>query len=172
LNVLIAWLSDRGVEVVHDVCGRHVTAYGKRLAPNGARRKMGVVRAFMTFTRLREARRQRVDTATVEDHPGFPTDAVTGGHFVWVPVGDQGVELRKSLGGKRSPMSDDRQLLPLQEIHKTRIHMPYSQLLRLARLGRLPVRKFGKSYYGDPQEVMASLLPPVPEVAAKSGRKP
>ena len=66
----------------------------------------------------------------------------------------------------------DRQLLPLQEIHKTRIHMPYSQLLRLARLGRLPVRKFGKAYYGDPQEVVAALLPLVQEVATKPGRKP
>jgi hypothetical protein len=68
-------------------------------------------------------------------------------------------------------MSDDRQLLPLQEIHKTRIRMPYSQLLRLARLGRLPVRKFGKAYYGDPQEVVAALLPPAQEAPAKAGRR-
>jgi hypothetical protein len=70
-------------------------------------------------------------------------------------------------------MSDDRQLLPLGEIHKKRVHMPYSQLLHLARLGKLPLRKFGKAYYGDPQEVLAALLPPAAHVApAKAGRRP
>lgn len=172
VNALITWLSTRGVEVVHDVRTRHVTAYGKRLAPNGTRRQMGVVRAFMTFARLRDARRQRVARATAGDNTGFPTQAVTGGHFLWVPARGQDKPSLKPLGGTRSPMSDNRQLLPLQEIHKTRIRMPYSQLLRLARLGRLPVRKFGKAYYGDPQEVVAALLPPAQEVVTRPGRKP
>jgi len=171
LNAFLTRVSNRGAHLVQDVGGRHLSAFQKRLTPKMAGRQMGVVRAFLTYARVKDARQQRVEAASTDDFPGFPTQAVTGGHFLWVPVKDQGIPLRKPLGGKRSPMSD-RQLLPLQEIHKTRIHMPYSQLLRLARGGKLPVRKFGKAYYGDPQEVMASLLPPAQEVAAKAGRKP
>ena len=132
LNAFITWLTERGAHLVQDVAGRHQSAFQKRLAPKGAGRQMGVVRAFLTFAHLRDARQQRVEAVPTEDYPGFPTQAVTGGHFLWVPVKDQGVPLRKSLEGKRSPMIDSRQLLPLQEIHKTRIHMPYSQLLRLS----------------------------------------
>jgi len=171
LDALQAFLDGRDVSDVSDIRGRHLAAFGKRLVPRGARRQMGIVRAFLAYAHLRDSRRRREDSATPDVVSGFPTGAVTGGHFLWVPARDQDIPLVKPLGGKRSPMSDNRQLLPLQEIHKTRIHMPYSQLLRLARLGRLPVRKFGKAYYGDPAEVVAALLPPAQETVTKPGRK-
>lgn len=65
----------------------------------------------------------------------------------------------------------DKMLHSLQEIHKARIRLPYSSLLRLARQGKLPVRRIGKSYYGDPEDVMAALLPPTQEAALSKGRR-